>query len=144
MRCGEPEPLEPGARQHDGVELRLVELAQARVDVAAQRHDVRSGRAERKLQSRAAGSRCRRARLPGSSASLAPELAHEHVASVLAARNASDREPGGELGGHVLERVDREVGLPRSSASSISFGEEALASHLGERTSVILSPVVTT
>jgi len=40
--CAQPEPLEPRGGQHDRVVLALVELAQPRVEVAAQRLDAQA------------------------------------------------------------------------------------------------------
>ena len=89
-----PSRSSPAARQHDRVALALGELAQPRVDVAAQLDDleVRARRAQ--LGRRAAATRCRRARpRPASSSDGAP---HEHVARVRAlgdARRSRARPP---------------------------------------------------
>ena len=58
----EPEPHEAGAREDDRVELARVDLAEARVDVAADREDPRSGR-RRAGRPRGEATRCRPSRL---------------------------------------------------------------------------------
>ena len=60
MRAEKPEAIEPGAREHRRVDHALGDLAQARVDVAAQDLDRRDRRAPRAAGRRGAGSTCRR------------------------------------------------------------------------------------
>ena len=103
----EPEPLQAGRGQHDGVVLAFVELAQPRVDVPAQRLD-RQGRLERE-QLRAPAHRRRPDPHPG----LERPRTAERVARILALRIRADREPFDVRRGHVLSGVHGEVGLLR-------------------------------
>ena len=82
----EPEPVEPAGREHERVEAALAGLAQARVDVAAQRLD-RERRLERE-QLRAAADR------RGADPHPRPELvgADERVARVVALEVRADGE----------------------------------------------------
>ena len=58
--CGRPgQPLQPRGGQHDGVVLAFVELAQPRVEVAAQRLARQVGPQRDQAAPRGAGSRCR-------------------------------------------------------------------------------------
>ena len=71
MRSRQAQTLQPGGGQHDGVVVAFVELAQPRVEVAAQRLDAAGRAAGRAAAPRGAGSRCRRTRPAAAAASVA-------------------------------------------------------------------------
>ncbi len=129
----EPEPHQAGARQDDGVALPGVDLAQPRVDVSAHGDDgeIRPLRPERDRPAKAAGADRRAA---GERGELAVARSDEHVARILAARNADQREAVGQLAGHVLDGVHRDVRLAREQLLLDLLDEEPLAADLGERT----------
>ena len=135
MRCGESEPLEPGAGEHHRVEALAFELAQPRRHVAAQRHDLeiraqreRSCAARRTLpvptrapRGRLASARARRAR-------------HQRVARIGALRETPPaRAPRCSAAGRSLALCTATSARPSSSASSISFTNRPLPPTLRQR-----------
>src|SRR5205085_7890630 len=97
----EPEPVEPARGEHDRGEPALATLAQARVDVAAQRLD-REGRIARK-QLRLPPNRSR----PDAHARSQLRRAAKRITWVVAREVRTDRQPIRIRGGQVLRRVDR-------------------------------------
>ena len=137
---GPAQPLEPGEREHDGVEHALLHLAQARVDVAAHRLGAEIGPGledgDRAPQAR----RARRARPAGSSASFCPVRVTRASRGSSRGGDAGEREAGGELGGDVLDRVDGEVRAPVEERLLQLLDEEALAADVLERPVLRLVP----
>ena len=124
----------PGARspargQHDRVVVAVGELAQARVDVAAQLDHVEVRRAARAAARRGAATTSRRARpRPARPATRAP-----HSASRGSARGgtAAMTMPVGQLGRHVLGRVHRAVDRRRRAARASSSRTQRSLSDAG-------------
>ena len=123
----EAEPVEPARGEDDRVEPALAALAQARVDVAAQRLD-RERRLERE-QLRAPAHR------GGADAHPGPELgrAAERVARILARQVRADREPVGVRRGHVLRGVHGDVDAPVEQRLLELLHEDAARADLAER-----------
>ena len=127
----ESEPLEARGREHGRVAIAPVELAEARVDVAAHDDDleVRPPVTQLALASRARGADARTAwqgrerGVPGR---------HEGVARVAALQRGRDRESGRQLARHVLHRVDGEVRDAFLHRVLELLDEQALAAHRGE------------
>ena len=112
----EPEPVEPAGREHDRVEPALAQLAQARVDVAAQRLD-RERRLEREQLRRAgARTRCRCACRAGS-----PRRRRARRADRRARRYAPTTSPSVSLEVMSFAECTATSMRPASSASSISL-----------------------
>ena len=109
MRCVQAQPLEAGGRQHDGVVLAFVELAQARVEVAAQRLDAQVGpqRAQQHHAAQAGGADHRALRQVVQAGVARARPGHR------AGLRAPSRRPARSLRQvhrHVLERMHGEVG----------------------------------
>src|SRR5436305_6998175 len=123
----EPEPVEPARGEHDRVEPALATLAQARVDVAAQRLD-RERRIARE-QLRLPPNRSR----PDAHARSQLRRAAERVAWVVAREECTDRQPLRIRGGQVLRRVDRDVDPPLEQRLLDLLDEDAARTDLAER-----------
>ena len=137
-RIGETEPLQPGQRQQRRVGLALVELAQPRLDVAAQIDDPQIGPQppHQRLAAQRRGADHRAARQLGEVARLA---ADEDVARVLARQKRREHQPVRQEGRHVLGRMHREVDAALEQRLLDLLGEQALAAGLGQRP--VLDPV---
>ena len=130
---GEPEPIEPRAREHHRVEPLALELREPRRHVPAQRHDL----ADRG----AGGSSCalRRAlpvptRAPrGRSSSRATPRRHERIARIRALRERREHELGRRFAGQILGAVHGDVGPPVEQRLFDLLHEQALAADFGER-----------
>ncbi len=122
----EPEALEPGGREHGRVAVAGVELGEARVDVAAQHDDLEVGPAMTQLalaaQARGADARALR---QGSQRFVARR--DEGIARIAALERGGDREAGGQVGGHVLHRMDGDVGAPVLERVFELLDEQSLA-----------------
>ena len=140
MRSSQPSRLQAGGGQHDGVVLPFVELAQARVQVAAHGFD-RAGPA-------AAARSCAARR-----SELVPTFAPcgqfgeracppGRRAGLRAAGTAASTRPAGSSVGRSFRLCTARSARPSSSASSISLVNRPLVPTLASGTSVILSPVV--
>ena len=111
-----PQSLQPGAREHDRVELFLGvrQLAQARVDVAADAHHVqilaRGPQLGEAADAAGAHARARAQLLEG-------RRPAEDVLAGRPRRGAVQRQAAGELAGDVLGRVHRQVDLPREQGA---------------------------
>ena len=114
--AGEPEPIEPARSEHDGVEPALAALAQARVDVAAQRLDRRAPARARAAARAAAPTPCRSA--SPAEASTAPQSASRGSSR---ARYAPTDEPVVSVEVMSLAEWTATSIRPSSSASSSSF-----------------------
>ena len=129
--------LEAGGGEHDGVVLAFVELAQARVEVAAQGFDAHVGAADggQRLaqQHDAAQAGGAHHRAWGQIGQARRVRRHPGVARVLALHHAGEREALGQLHRDVLERVHGDVGAAIGERVLELFHEQALATHLGQR-----------
>jgi hypothetical protein len=117
--------LQAGGGQHDGVVLAFVELAQAGVEVAAQRLDRRSGRSAAAAPG-GAGWRCRPPR-PGAARPGWRSGRDKGVARVFALHHAGQGKAFGQLHRHVLERVHGDVGAAFFQRHFQLLDEQALA-----------------
>ena len=135
MRDAEAEPAQAGRGEHQRVVVAAVELAQPRVDIAADRREARAAetaaaaaRCAGRCRCRfAASRRARRARSSTSTAARPLPAARPRRADLRAAATARDRQPVRQHRRHVLAAVHREVDRRRaSSASSISFTNSRL------------------
>ena len=128
---GEPEPVETAGGEHERVEAALLRLAQARVDVAAQRLD-RDRRIERE-QLRAAPDR------GGADphARLEPLGADERVARVVALEVRAHGEAGRVGRGHVLGGVYGDVDPVGEQRLLELLHEDAALADLPERAGAV-------
>ena len=107
--CGQPQPFQARRRQHDGRVLTFVELAQARVQIAAQRFNLQI-RPQRLQQHQTAQARraddsaLRQIRQRGKL------IRHQRVARVFALQHAGQRKAVGQVHRHVFERMHGDVG----------------------------------
>ena len=127
----EPEPVEPARGEHDRVEASLASLAQARVDVAAQRLD-REGRVEREQLRLAPHGR-------GADPHPRAELgrAAQCIPRILAAEIGPDREAVGIRRGQVFRGVNRDVDAPVEQRLLELLDEDATRADLAERTRAV-------
>ena len=109
------QPAQAGDGEHDRVELALGELAQPGVDVAVQLARPAGPAARRAAGRGAAGSRSRPGRPPAPRRARTPTPI-QASAGVLARRHRGEHQALGQLGRHVLGRVDADVGLARRAA----------------------------
>ncbi len=131
-RAAHFETLEPGHGQERGIDLTLGQLAQAGLDVAAQRHHLDIGPRQQHLglaaQRGGAHDRARRQRGQAVAA-----VREQGVARVLARQDGGDLQALGQPGRHVLHGVHRDVDAPLEQRLLDLLGEQALAADLGER-----------
>ena len=101
MRCVEAEPFQARRGEYDGVELALVELAHARIDVAAQRLYRQPGiaRAQLALPAQAGGADPGARRQRGE---VAVAVGEKGVARVLALEHGGERVALRQVRGHVF------------------------------------------
>ena len=113
MRRREARAVEPGAGQDSGIDRALGHLAQPRVDVAAQR--ARSKRSLRAARTAADAAQARRADAAARRQLVQRRAgAADHgVARIGARRDRDQRQPRGQMRGHVLEAVHREIDVAR-------------------------------
>ncbi len=123
--------LEARSGQYDGVVLPLVELAQARVQIAAQRHDlqIRAQVLQQHLAAQAGGTHHRAL---GQILQARIARRDKGIARVFALHHAGQGEALGQLHGHVLERVHGDMGAAFFQGHFQFLDEQALAAHLGE------------
>ncbi len=123
--------LEARGREHDGVVLAFVELAQAGIEVAAQRLDVEVGaqRLQQHLPAQAGGADHGTLGQVGQAGVAGRD---EGIARILALHHAGQLEALGQLHGNVLERMHGHVGAAFFQRDFQLFHEEALAAHLGQ------------
>ena len=129
---GEAEPLQSGGREDDRVVASLVELAQARVHVAAQRFDANTGMP---LPQLGLAAQARRAddRSGGQRGDRFMIIGNERVARIFARRDGREDEPLGYVHRDVLQRVDGKIGAPFAKRVLELLDEEALAADRGQR-----------
>ena len=113
--AGEPEPIETACGEDDRIQAALATLAQARVDVPAQRLDGQRRLEREELRTAADGRGADPHPRPDSG------RAAQRVARILPLEVGADDEPFGIGGGHVLGGVDSDVDTPSSNDSSISL-----------------------
>ena len=107
---GQTQPLEPGRSQDERIDLAAPPLAQARVDVAPQRHDLEVAPPGEQLgtPANARGADARAERQPGEPTRA---VAEQHVVGTRPRRDRAHHETEREAGGQVLHgmhtRVDR-------------------------------------
>ncbi len=130
---GHVQALEAGGRQHDGVVLAFVQLAQTGVEVAAQRLDlqVRAQGLQQHLAAQAGGAddgtlgQCIQAGVAGGD---------KGVARVFPFHHAGQCKAFGQFHGHILEGVHGDVGAAFFQGHFQFLDEQALAADLGQRT----------
>jgi hypothetical protein len=129
---GATESPQPGVREHGGVELTVVDLANARVDVAAQGHVLEIGahRAQQHAASQARGAHLRPGGQIGELAALARD---QRIARIFAGRDRREDEARRQLGRDVLHRMHGEIGLAGDERFLDLLEEDAFAADLVER-----------
>ena len=124
--------LEAGRGQHDGVVLTFVELAQPRVQVAAQglNAQVRPQGLEQHqpAQARSADHRALR---QGRQAGVG--VGDKRVTRVFALHHAGQRKAGRQIHGHVFERMHGDVGTAVGQRGFEFFDKQTLAANLAQR-----------
>ena len=132
IRAPRPSRFRPAAARMIASYAPLVELAQPRVDVSAQRQDrqQRIALAQLRLAAQARRSDARAARQPGE---IEIVIGHERVARILALGDRREREAVGHVHRHVLQRMHGEVGAAVRHRQLELLDEEALAADVGER-----------
>ena len=123
------EALQAGGGQQDGVVLACIELAQARIQIAAHRFhgEVRTELAQLRGAAQRAGSD------PGAGGQIGQRAAHHGVARVLALGHGGQHQARGQLGGQILQAVHGEIGAAVEQGFLNLLGEQALGPDLGER-----------
>ena len=136
--------LQSGRGEDDGVVFSLLEFAQARVDIAAQRMNVEIGADGLELrlapQAGCADARALRQFLKARIVARA-----ERVARILPFRDGGDFESRRKFGGQVFQRMHGEIDASGGEGFFNFFGENSLrplVPTMARATSVILSPVV--
>ncbi len=121
-----------GRGQHDRVVAAFVELAQAGVEVAAQRRHAQVGTQRQQLRhpAQAGGAHQRALRQFGDRR---PLRRNEGIARILAIQHRHQLEAGGQLHRHVLERVHGQVRGARFQRGLELLDEQPLAADLGQR-----------
>ena len=138
----EPEPLQSGRRQDDRVVPAVVELAQPRVDVAAQRLDRRAAETARAAAPRDAGSTCRRWHRPGIAASDACALDTNASRGSSRAEIAASTKPSGTSIGTSFSECTARSARPSRSAVSSSLMNRPLPPIVASGRSSTRSPCV--
>ena len=132
MRDESASRFEPGRREHDRVVLAFVELAQPRVEVAAQRLDlhVRTQRAQLHDAPQARGADARAVR---QFVERRVARRHEGIARVFALEHRGELEAFGQLHRHVFQRMHGELRAPFFERGLELLDEQALAADLRQR-----------
>ena len=129
----EPEALQAGAGQHDGVVVPAIEFRQPRVDVAAQVQQLQVGpqRAQLRLptQRRRADARALRQRFDA-----IETVADEGIGMVGAGQDRRQREARLQFHRHVLQRVHRAIRVAALHRQFQFLEEQALAADRRQRT----------
>ena len=128
----EAEPVEAGHRQECGSGHALPELAQPRLDIAAEGHDFEIGPEMQRLR-RPPDRRGAEPRPPGQRQQRRRDRRDEGVAGILAGQHRRHHQAGRQLGRHVLHRMDGNVDLTGKQRLLDLLGEQPLAANLGER-----------
>ena len=133
-RCGvkQAEPLQAGDGEQRRVGFAGLDLAQPRLDVAAQRHDgkVRPQALDQGLPPQRCRADHRAARQIAQGFGLS---ADEGVARILARQKRRQHQAGRQHGGHVLRRMHREVDGAAEQRVLDLLGEQPLAAEVVER-----------
>ena len=126
------EPLQAGDGEQRRVGLAGLDLAQACLDVAAQRHDgeVRPQALDQGLPPQRCGADHGAARQIAQGFGLS---ADEGVARILARQKRRQHQAGRQHGGHVLRRMHREVDGAAQQRVLDLLGEQPLAANVTER-----------
>ena len=143
LALAEPEAHEPRAGEDDRVEFAGVDLAEARIDVAAHGDDSRSGRAAAATRS-GAGCSSRRAPPAGARRASRASARRGRRARRPAEGRSTRARPGREDARDVLDRVHGEVRAAVEQRLLNLLHEETLAADLRERAMPIRSPWSTT
>ena len=133
MRVPNPRRFKPAAARMMASYCAFVELAQARVDVAAQRLDSQMRDGARATALRGAGSTCRRRRPAGSSARLANLLDTNASRGSSRAVMPASAKPSRHFHRHVLQRMHGEVGAAVIHRHFELLDEQALAADRRQR-----------
>ena len=152
MRDGEPEPAQPGGREHQRVVARRVELPQPRVEVAADRREPRPGKQPRELRDAPDAARADRRRAaqqrdeivervdgPAKLTLVDVVAACSRTGSTTASRGSSRgstppiARPSGSTRRHVLAAVHGEIDLAAQQRVFDFLDEQPLAADLGQR-----------
>ena len=132
------QPVQAGRREDDRVAASLAQLADPRVDVAAQvlEHEVGPQRGDLGPPPQA---RRPHARTGGQLVELEAGAGEEGVAGIGALQHRAEAQAGGQGGRHVLEVVDRQVDLARQHGLLDLLEKGSLAAHRFE--AAVLDPV---
>src|SRR5690606_14093808 len=129
----ELEPYQSRGCKNGGVILALIELAQTRLDIAAQRYDVEIGTRVSELRL-AARARRSNSRPPGQLCERRVTIRDKCIARVGPRQHCSERHPRGQLAGHVRHRMDSDVRMPIEDRALELFDEKSLAADFRQRT----------
>ena len=121
--------LEAGGGQQNRVVLAFVELAQARVEIAAHGFHLEIWPELAQLR----GAAKRTGADLGAYRQIGQLAAHYGVARIFALRDRGQHEAFGQFGGQVFQTVHGEVGAAIEQRLLDLFGEEALGADLGQR-----------
>src|SRR5947209_5722457 len=132
---GKTQPVQARGCENDGIELAFVELAQARVDVAANRLKSQVGAGGANLRLAAQAARADERIVRQITKTLNAGVRHQRVAHVFAFADGADVQAGGKLGRQIFQAVNREVDAALVDGFFEFFGEQALAllAELGQR-----------
>ena len=127
----QPQPLQAGGGQDDGGVFAAIELAEARVEVAAQRldHQSRIARGDQRLAAQAAGADDGAV---GQRVKAVVIVGDEGVAGVFALEHGAQQEALWQLHRHVLEAVDGQIGTAFGHRHLQFLDEQALTADLGQ------------
>jgi hypothetical protein len=123
--------LQAGSRQHDGVVLAFVKLAQAGVEVAAQRLNaqIRTRRAQQGHTAQAGGADHGALRQGRQAGVLRRD---KGIARIFALHHAGQRKPFGQVHRHILERVHGQISPPLFQRHFQLLDEQPLAANLAQ------------
>ena len=115
-----------GRSKHDRVVAAFIQLAQARVDVAADVFDLQIGTAARSCAARRNEPVPTRAPVR----EILQGPANQGIARIFALRNRGQRQAGRQIGRHVFQAVNGEIDRAREQRLFDFLGEKALRSDL--------------
>jgi hypothetical protein len=121
--------FQTGGRQHDGVILAFIELAQARVQIAAHRLDPEVGPhpAQLRRAPQRAGAQ------PGARRQVRQPPAYQGIARIFPRRNRGQHQARRQLRRQILQTVYGQVGAAVQQGFLDFLGEQAFCAYLGER-----------